>query len=203
MNSLEHFSKCPVQPDVNALNRFLGLSGLRRTLVIAILFGGSSALVSRFFLPAQTTTVIKSMSLETRVWTPVVLPPGSRPRGRSEDETNFFTPCDIHISAWVGVNPSAREGDSVTIEFYSNTNKLGSQKSNWLPELNPSAHARPGQAVPMFIRPAQFPQMEFVWKNPPPGHFTLIAKAIFGKNAPAYSRPVVIDVSPRSASQRL
>lgn len=171
-------------------------------IVLGCLIAASAILASNHFLSAPPT-VISSMSVGTRVWTPVFLPPGSLPRYQLDDETNFFTPCDIHISAGVNVKPQAHEGESVTIEFFANTNRLGSQKSDWLPELNPSAHARPGQAVPMFIRPAQFPGVEFVWKNPPPGHYTLTAKATFGKNPPAISRPIVIDVFPLPNSQRL
>lgn len=92
------------------------------------------------------------------------------------------------------MNPPALDGDTVKIEFFANTNLLGSQKSVWLPELNPSAHARPGQAVPMFIRPAQFTLAEFIWKNAPAGNYTITAKAIFGKNPAASSRPVAITI---------
>lgn len=138
-------------------------------------------------LPTHARTV-KSLSVEINVWTP--------PRGWSDDQTTFAAPCDLHISAVPAMDPPAIDGDTVRIEYFANTRLLGTQDSRWMPEVNPSAHARPGQAVPMFIQRAQFSLAEFVWKNAPPGNYTMTARATFGQNPPAVSKSVAITILP-------
>ena len=141
-------------------------------------------------------------NVELRVWAPLVIPAGTPrpPGGWRNDRTNFLAPCNLHLSAAVSLNTAGAEADTIALDFYANTNKLGSRKSIWMPEENPSAHARRNEAVPMHIRPAQFSMEELVWTNPPPGRYAVTVKARFGRKPPTVSAPVVITVSAPATS---
>jgi hypothetical protein len=151
-------------------------------------------------LPAQPDTT-NSLMVEIQVWSLSVPRPGMPPAPArwSNDRKTFTAPCDIHIMANVVVTPRAHKGDTVMIDFFANAEKLGSRKSVWLPELNPSAHPHGNEPVPMFIRPAQFSMESLVCTNAPPGHYTLTAKAAFDKNPAVASAPVNITVLPSSS----
>jgi hypothetical protein len=151
-------------------------------------------------MPAQPNTA-NSLTVEIRVWSFLAQRPGIPPSPAkwSNDRKTFITPCDIHIMANVAVTPLAHEGDTVMIDFFANAEKLGSRKSVWLPELNPSAHPHGNEPVPMFIRPAQFSMESLVWSNAPPGHYMLTAKAAFDKKPAVASAPVKITLLPSSS----
>jgi len=106
----------------------------------------------------------------------------------------FYTPATISIQADVSLDAPARAGDSVRVEFYANTKRLGSGKSVWHDEIGSNPHSRDFQ--PMHITPAGFWPVELVWNNAPVGDYTLTAKATGAKGRSAVSAPVNIPVLP-------
>src|SRR5208282_2123898 len=58
------------------------------------------------------------------------------------DGDTLHAPKDIFILAFVTTAVAAHAGDSVTIDFFANTNKLGSGKSVWHNAIRPDPHSR-------------------------------------------------------------
>jgi hypothetical protein len=147
--------------------------------------------------PAPTSNATNRLTVQLNAWALAVAPSGTlRPANLPNTRNTFIAPCDVHISAYIAMQPPPHDGDIVTIDFYSNGEKLGTRKSEWMPELNPSAHRHGNEVVPLFIRPAQFSQPNLVWTNPPPGRYELTAKATFATNSPVTSSPLIINVLP-------
>jgi hypothetical protein len=106
----------------------------------------------------------------------------------------FHVPATISIEADVSLNAPARARDSVRVEFYANTKRLGSRKSVWHDKMRSNPHSRDFQ--PMHITPAGFRPVVLVWNNPPVGDYTLTAKVTGAKARSAVSPPVTITVVP-------
>jgi hypothetical protein len=106
----------------------------------------------------------------------------------------FYTPATISIQADVSLDAPARAGDSVRVEFYANTKRLGSGKSVWHDEIGSNPHSRDFQ--PMHITPAGFWPVELIWNNAPVGTYALTAKATGARGRSAVSAPVNITVLP-------
>ncbi|MGD0743939.1 MAG: hypothetical protein ABSA45_02180 [Verrucomicrobiota bacterium] len=104
----------------------------------------------------------------------------------------FHAPATISIQADVSLDVPACAGDFVRVEFYANMKRLGSRKCVWHDEVRSNSHPRDCQ--PMEIIPAGFSPVEFVWKNPPVGDYTLTAKATWTNDLSAVSAPVNITV---------
>jgi hypothetical protein len=106
----------------------------------------------------------------------------------------FHAPATISIEADVSLDAPARARDSVRVEFYANTKRLGSRKSVWHEALvsNPRSRALP----PMHIPPAGFGPVVLVWNNPPAGDYTLTARVSGAKARTAVSAPVNITILP-------
>lgn len=77
----------------------------------------------------------------------------------------YRAPATVGFLAGVGMDGGARPGDTVTVDFYVNTNKEGSCKTVWHGEERPVS--RPGIAVPDHIVEAGFYGASFDWKNAP------------------------------------
>jgi len=108
----------------------------------------------------------------------------------------FHAPASVSIQAVVALDAPARAGDSVQVEFFANTRRLGSRESVWHNAIGPNPHSRSFQ--PMIMVAAGFWPVGLVWSNAPPGDYALTAKATDSKGRSAVSAPVKITVLPSS-----
>lgn len=109
----------------------------------------------------------------------------------------FHAPATIRIQANVTLDDRAHKGESVRVEFYANTKRLGSRKSAWHDAIGPDPHSRNFQ--PMIMMAAGFWPVGLDWSNVPAGSYTLTARAIGAKGRSAVSAPVNITVLPSSS----
>jgi hypothetical protein len=105
----------------------------------------------------------------------------------------YYAPTNIQIQAFV-VMAGAQAGDSVTVDFFANSNKLGSVKSKWHEAIFPPN--KPHQAQYMHVLPAGFDPMGIVWRKPQPGDYLLTAKASSAGGVPVVSQPLKITILP-------
>jgi hypothetical protein len=105
-------------------------------------------------------------------------------------------PANFFVSPFVQTTLPLRAGDTVTIDIYADGLKLSSQKAVWHEEINPSKNARPGEAIPMFIQPAQFFYENTQWTNVPEGTHVLLAHAYDFRGLSAFSTAIHITVLP-------
>ncbi len=110
------------------------------------------------------------------------------------DDTTFPAHTNLHIDAFVNMDGPLKNGDLVKVEFFANTNRLGSGTTVWHSAIYPPN--TPGQFHYMHIVAAGFPSVPFVWKNPPAGNYTLTAKATLTKSIIAVSPPINIVITP-------
>jgi len=110
------------------------------------------------------------------------------------DNKTFHAPATISIIASVSQSAPGRKGDSVRVEFFANTNRLGVRKSFWHDAVRPNPHSR--NAQPMIMVAAGFDLVELVWSDPPAGNYTLTARATGAKGRSATSSPVSITILP-------
>jgi hypothetical protein len=106
----------------------------------------------------------------------------------------FHAPATVRLSAFVTLRAPAHAGDFVTVEFFANTNRLGSGRSDWHGLIRPQP--RPGQPVPLFVIAPGFAPATFIWTNVPAGDYTLTARATGANGLSAVSAPVNIIVRP-------
>src|SRR5579863_5238849 len=85
------------------------------------------------------------------------------------DGEAVHAPGNFFLSPFVRTTLPLRAGDTVTIDIYADGRPLLSQKAVWYEEFDPSKNARPGEAIPMIIRPAQFFYKFIDWTNVPEG----------------------------------
>jgi len=110
----------------------------------------------------------------------------------------FHASANVRIYAHVALRSAINPADSAKVEFFAGTNSLGSRTSFWRGQQRPP-DGRPGQPMPAYIAAAGFTPVEWIWTNPPPGNYTLTAKATYLNGSPAVSKPVNIVVQPASA----
>jgi hypothetical protein len=135
-----------------------------------------------------------------------VLPPPSAPlevyveveyEGYSlPDGEAVHAPANFFMRPFVRTTLPLHEGDTVTIDIYWDGSKLSSQKAVWHEEFNPSKNARPGEAVPMFIRPAEFFYQDINCTNASEGRHMVLAQAYDFHALSAYSKPMHVTVLP-------
>ena len=106
----------------------------------------------------------------------------------------FHAPATIRINAIVTQRSPSSAGDFVEVEFFANTNRLGSTRSASHGVVRP--RPRPGQPVPLFVIAPGFAPAGFVWTNVPAGHYALTARATGDGGLSAVSPPVNITVLP-------
>jgi hypothetical protein len=106
----------------------------------------------------------------------------------------FHAPARIDFMAYIELNPHLHAGDSVPVEFFSNTNRLGSGTAVWHDVIRPES--RPGQATPMWVMAAGFYPAEFSWNKVPPGVYSVTAKATWTNGLSAVSAPLKVTVLP-------
>jgi hypothetical protein len=82
-----------------------------------------------------------------------------------------------------------KKGDTVAVEYFSGTNRLGAGKCVWHDAVWPDTPA--AKAQPMIMVPAGFSPAELVWNNAPAGAYTLTARA-----TQAVSPPVSVWIGP-------
>lgn len=111
---------------------------------------------------------------------------------RLQDGASVQAPVVIYLFPHLETAPKPHAGDTVEIDFFANDQKLCSQKAVWQDEKRPAQ--RPGQAVPMWIMPAQFLVSDCVWSNPAPGRYTLKAHAAGLNGLSAEAAPLRIKV---------
>ena len=135
--------------------------------------------------PAQTTGPASADGstnlLAVRIWSP---PPGKI----------FHAPVTVHINAYVTLNAPVHAGDFVAVEFFVNTNHLGSGKCVWHDAMRPLVH--PGQPTPMYVVAPGFSPAQLDWSNAPSGDHALTAQATWTNGVSAVSAPVNVTVLP-------
>ena len=111
-------------------------------------------------------------------------------------KTDFHAPATIDVVATVQVfQAGLKAGDTVHVDFFEHATYLGSGKTVWHGVIRP--HVPPGSAMPMWVRPAGFDPVEYIWKNVPAGNYALRAKAMWGTNVTAISSPLDVHVLPQ------
>jgi hypothetical protein len=128
--------------------------------------------------PPPTNSSSKLLSVEVFVFSP---------------DHVYYAPTNIHIQAFVTM-AGAQAGDSVRVDFFANTKKLGSTKATWHDAIFPPND--PHHFHYMHVLPAGFDPMEVVWKKAEPGDYTLTARASSPKALAAASKPVEIKILP-------
>jgi len=106
----------------------------------------------------------------------------------------FHAPATVRIAAYVTVRAPAHAGDFIGVEFFANTNNLGSSKSFWHGAIRPQT--RSGQPTPMYVIAPGFSPANFIWTNVPAGQYTLTARATCTNGLSAVSEPLQLTVSP-------
>ena len=114
-----------------------------------------------------------------------------------DPEGSFHAPATIGLMAQITLNAPAPAGDSVRVDFFANTNKLGSRKSVWHDAIGPDPHARNFQ--PMIMRRAGFDPVEMEWSNAPAGGWAVTARATGVRGRSAVSAPLNITVLPTAS----
>lgn len=112
------------------------------------------------------------------------------------DDAIIYAPATVYIMPWVQTSLPVHAGDAVTIDFFTDGRKLLSGKAVWHDEVNPSKNARPGEAIPMIIMPAQFfyPQPE--WTNVPEGKHVILLRVYDFHGLSAFSKALHFTVLP-------
>jgi hypothetical protein len=108
----------------------------------------------------------------------------------------------IYALATVFITPSLQTslpvhaGDTVTVDFYTDGHKQWSDKEVWEDEFNPSKNARPGEATPLIIRPAQFLISFHEWANIPEGRHVILLRAYNFHSLSVFSEALHFTVLP-------
>ena len=183
------------------VGRKCGNTYLRWLLVL--LFTAAACLVTvETSALRRRSAAVTSLSVAVCAWVPktVSLEEWRKHRKQLDDDKVFAAPCDVHVLAVVGATGNLRAGDTVSVDFFANTNMIGSGTCVWHEEVNPSKQWHGRGAVPMFIMPAGFSPAEMVWHNPSPGTYALTARASCGKTVSANSTPfdIIIAAAPQA-----
>lgn len=109
------------------------------------------------------------------------------------DGDTLRAPTALWIGASIKTAVAGHAGDSITVDFFANTNRLGSRKYGWLDKIEPDLHSLKPQ--PMIIRAAGFYGGDFVWSNAPAGSYALTAKAWGWHGHSDVSAPINITIS--------
>jgi hypothetical protein len=112
------------------------------------------------------------------------------------DGAVIYAPATVFIMPWVETSLPVHAGDTVTIDFFTDGRKLLSGKAVWHDEINPSKNARPGEAIPMFISPAQFYCPQSAWTNIPEGKHVILVRAYDFHGLSAFSEALHFTVLP-------
>ena len=108
------------------------------------------------------------------------------------DRDALRAPAHLFFLAHPTTTIAAHKGDSVTIDFFANTNKLGSQKCVWHEGIRPDPHSRKFQ--PMIIVAPGFGGVSFDWTNAPAGSYKLTARASGLHGLSAVTTPLHITI---------
>ena len=112
------------------------------------------------------------------------------------DDAVIYAPATVFIMPWVDTSLPVHADDTVTIDFFADGRKLSSGKAIWHDEINPSKNARPGEAVPMFIAPAQFSYPQGEWSSIPEGKHVILLRAYDFHGLSAFSEALHFTVLP-------
>jgi len=112
------------------------------------------------------------------------------------DNAVIYAPATVFIMPEVETSLPIHAGDTVTIDFFADGRKLSSGKATWQGEINPSKNARLGEAVPMFIAPAQFSYPQSIWANIPEGRHVILLRAYDFHGLSAFSEALHFTVLP-------
>jgi len=109
-------------------------------------------------------------------------------------KTGLLAPATIDIQAYVRMRDERlRAGDAMNVEFFANSKSIGSARAVWHDMIRP--HAKPGQAVPMWIMPPGFNPAQWTWKDVPAGDYSLTAQATWTNGFSAISPAVSVTVA--------
>jgi len=137
--------------------------------------------------PPSGTNSTNPLAVTLSVWPP--------------DDIVFRAPATISIQAEVTLGAQNRAGNSVRVDFFADTNFLGSRNSVWHDEIRPDPHSR--NAQPMIIVPAGFLPVRWVWNNIPAGNYSITAQATGSEGRSASSAPLNITVLPSATPQAI
>jgi hypothetical protein len=181
----------------NARVRRKGGTMYSRWCLVLLFTAGVCLVTAKTSALRRRSAAVSSLSVTMRAWVPktVSLEEWRKHRKQLDEDKVFAAPCDVHIQASVGAVGNLRAGDTVSVDFFANTNNIGSGTCVWHEEVNPSKQWHGRGAVPLFIIPAQFSPAAMVWHNPPPGKYALTAKASCGKTVSAVSTPFNITIT--------
>ncbi|HEY1789979.1 MAG TPA: hypothetical protein VGJ73_17670 [Verrucomicrobiae bacterium] len=112
------------------------------------------------------------------------------------DGVAVHAPANFFITPFVRTTLLLHAGDIVKIDIYADGRKMLSQKAVWHEEVNPSKNARPGEAVPMYIQPAQFFYKDLEWTNVPEGKHVVLAHAYDFHGLSAFSAATHVTILP-------
>ena len=110
-----------------------------------------------------------------------------------DNGSTYPAPAVVYILAGVGLAGGAKAGDTVTVDFFANTNRLGSRQSVWHNGIKPDPSSRHFQ--PMIMSAAGFGGVELCWSNVPAGSYALTARASGWHGLSAVSESVNITIS--------
>jgi len=106
----------------------------------------------------------------------------------------YHAPAVVYILAGVDLAGGAKAGDTVTVDFFAGTNRLGSRQSAWHNGIKPDPSSRNFQ--PMIMSAAGFGGVDLCWSNVPAGSYALTARASGLRGLSAVSESVNISISP-------
>jgi hypothetical protein len=109
------------------------------------------------------------------------------------DGDTLRAPADLWIHADIMSAVAGHAGDSMTVDFFANTNRLGSRKYAWQDKIEPDPHSLKPQ--PMIIVAAGFYGGDIVWSNAPAGSYALTARACGWHGHSDVSVPINITIS--------
>lgn len=109
-------------------------------------------------------------------------------------KTGLQAHATIDIQAYVRMQENGlKAGDAMNVEFFANSKSIGSSKAVWHETIRPQV--KPGQAMPMWIRPAGFYPAQWTWKDVPAGDYSLTARATWTNGASAMSPALSVTVA--------
>jgi hypothetical protein len=110
-----------------------------------------------------------------------------------QNGATYQAPATVRLLARVDAVGDAK-GDEAVVDFFANTNKLGSRTAFWHEGIRPDPTSR--KAQPMIMANPGFGGVSLDWSNVPAGSYTLTARASGWHGLSATSAPVNITVLP-------
>ena len=109
--------------------------------------------------------------------------------------SDLHAPAIVDIQAYVHLRDFApKVGDFINVQFFANSNLLGSSKAIWHDEIRP--HVPPGSAMPMWVQAAGFYPAKWHWTDVSAGSYSLTAQGTWTNGLVSVCVPLNITVLP-------